>query len=372
MPNLSTLSNITLNPMLHEASKLKSQREPDSMYKMWSFVNKCASAVNKASSNINQLNRDIKSVLNERHKLGFDLFPFKIYILPDMFRGNNLNGTSWRTVRVRGGFVFTDQVATSSYVNGTDMFQNYAYANTFTGTASYTSVVPTSYDITLPTDQADNPVWFWIENAGSSSYYLRYGNNPVSASLGNPTPWTSFPDADADYIPVGLVDAYSSASSQQILIRQFLTSDVLLSGGSSPSNWYDYNESASYKHGDFVWVDYNNQYTRSFTDDTPPLCPGCFYVAKDVPQNSGSLRPPINYYFPLYPNWSNSTSSIVTKVTDVSSPYLSQSCNQIFFEPISPMTLLSLCIDGVSTNAAVCATISGSFFDIADLAYTGT
>jgi hypothetical protein len=64
----------------------------------------------------------------------------------------------------------------------------------------------------------------------------------VVTSPGNPNTWPNFPTANASYIPIGLVDCYSSSSVNQALIRQFLDYDVLLSGGpstptSGSGNW---------------------------------------------------------------------------------------------------------------------------------------
>jgi len=351
---------------------------------LWGKVNNCVNAINKANSNINQLNRDFQSIENFRNKLGFDLFPFKIYILPDIYRGGNLNNTSWQTVRVRGGFVLIDNVSTSSYVNGTDMFQNYAYANTYPS-ASYG--LTASYDITLSTSQSLNPTWFWIEknqtisgSSPSSSYWLRYGNNPTSSSLGNPTPWVSFPTANSNYIPIGTVDCYTSQSQNQALIRQFLTTDVLLSGGGA-INYYFYNESASYNKDDFIFVSYNAQFTTSFItpsgSNTAAMTPGCFIAAQNVPaapssgSNSSGSRTPFNYYYPIWPIWPI-TSSIHTTVGADGGIYSGSKCNQIYWNPIAPEILLQICVNGNNVNAGVMGEMSGSVFDLSMLPYSGS
>lgn len=335
--------------MAHEASALKSQREPDSIYKMWVRLNNVVHAVNKSNSNINQINRDVKSIGNERNKLGFDLFPFKIYVLPDVYRQGNLTGQSWHTVRVRGGFVLTSTVGTASYVNGTDGFQNYAYANTYP---------TTNCDITLPTDSGSNPVWFWIENntavSSSSTYWLRYGSNPVSSSLGNPTPWVSFPNANANYIPVGLVDCYSSSSVNQALIRQFLTSDVLLSGGGG-INYHFYNEQAAYNaNTDIVFVDPSKPYTASFFANSssayPALCAGTFLCAINVPVSSS--RSPYNVYYPFFPQIPSSS------YVQTSGSWSGSLANQNFWEPIAACQ--PVCIKGRTLFVALLDP-SGSF-----------
>lgn len=309
----SRLSNIKLVPAVHEQSNLHSPREPGSMQHLWKFINDISHVVNGHSDNINQAAREIEKV-GGRNKFGFDLYPFKIYILPDAFRGG-YGPDNWRTVRVRGGFVFTDTIATASYVQGTDLFQNYAYANNYPLSASY--------DILIPTGSTNNPVWVWIEKSTSGSppvgekynYYLRYGNNPISSSLGNPAPWTTFPAQNSNYIPVGLVDGFSSASIFQLNIRQFLTNDVLSSGGSN-NLITTYNESSSYNVGDGVVVDCNVSYSAnlSFQPPTsstrPALCAGYFQCRFNVPTTSS--RDPFVISYPIYPVPGSSSMVIVS------------------------------------------------------------
>ena len=235
MPDIPTFTKTIHVPPLHETTMLQSQRDKESVYHMWKTQVEAASNLNKVNQTVNQIARELKT-FDKRNKLGFDLFPFKLYVLPDAFRGTgDVSSTNWRTLRVRGGFVFTNQVSSASFVNGTDMFQQYAYADMYpssSATMAISGQIPASYDYLLSTGSTDNPVWFWIENS-SSAYYLRYNNNPVSSSIGNPNPWTSFPQANSNYIPIGTVDCYTSASVNQALIRQFLTTDVLAVGGTT-------------------------------------------------------------------------------------------------------------------------------------------
>jgi len=176
----------------------------------------------------------VAAIIPKRNITDFEFFPFQIYTLSDQFRPAGFTD-NWHTVRVRGGFVMTNLVATSSYVNGTDGFWNYAESNNFSNQNSSNQIVTASYDITVPSSSY-GPMWFWIEktNPGpTETYNLRYSVTPTSVSSGNPNPWATFPSASANYIPVGYCDAYSSASQYTLLTRQLLYSDVLLSGGSS-------------------------------------------------------------------------------------------------------------------------------------------
>jgi hypothetical protein len=254
---------------------------------------------------------------------------------------------------VRGGFVFTDTISTASYVQGTDMFQNYAYKNTFP--------LSSSYDISLSTSVSANPIWFWIEKNQSGSfapgesnnYNLRWGNNPISSSLSNPNPWVSFPTQNSNYIPVGLVDCYTSASSSQALIRQFLTTDVLSSGGGTIKISY-FNDSASYTHNeDIVLVDPTHApFSASMYpfsgSSTPNIGVGTYLCAIDVPflvtsssTNSGS-RSPYNVYYPFWPPIPSGSLKLVNS-TDQWSGSLA---NQNYWFPITPMS--PLCIEGTT------------------------
>jgi hypothetical protein len=225
------LNNLVAKPVLHEASGLHSAREPESTQHLWKFVNDCADGVNANSQNINQLNRVFQS-LNQKGDVGNDMYPFKVYVTPDIFRGGP-SPNNWCTVCVRGGYVLNKNVATASFVNGTDRCEYTAYGNIYPNTSGSYIYLTGSVD--------QNPTWIWIETL-SSSYNIRYSNTPTVATTGNPNPWTGFPLADSTHIPVALVDTYTSSSISQAIIRQFLTCDVLLSGGGSGSaaigwNW---------------------------------------------------------------------------------------------------------------------------------------
>lgn len=351
---------------MREASSQKSQREPDSMYRMWQFVNTLTDNVNKSNQTVNQLNKDIQK-LDDRNKLGFELFPFKIYVLPDIIRGSNLDNTSWSTVRVRGGFVFTSIVGSASYVNGTDMFQQYAYQNTYP--------LSSSYDIALGSGAFN---WFWVEKnqtiagpAPEHSYYLRYGSNPQSASLGNPTPWATFPTANANYIPIGWVDTQSSASINQALIRQFVTNDIVLQGGSSTA-WKEWSLSSSYAPNDLVKVNPRGStfgltwVTYPQTGSNPGLVPGLFQCMVAV-QGSGSLTGSAvgksadghNWIYPIYPTPPSSSQVVISGST----------ANAVIWYPLDPYYPIQACDSlGNFTNAWAAGDFSSSFNN-AQLAY---
>ena len=341
-------------PRLSEASSLQSPRESNGAYHQWKLISQVVQNVNKLNQNVTQNQRDIKKI-GDRHKLGFDLYPFKIHTVPDIFRGG---GNNWNTVRVRGGYVLANQVATSSIVNGTDMQQAYAYNNYYPVTNDGTT---SSFDITLSTQQSQNPTWFWIENSGSvpanPNWWLRYGNNPTISSSGNPNPWNTYPVADPNHIPIGIVDCYTQASQGQALIQQFVDSDIVSAGGGSSTAWVEYDISSSYAAGTIVFVDPTKNYSISFIASSsqtyPPLCPGAYMTRAAIPsQNSGSIRNSFNYWYPYYPTIPDSASF----------SYSGSLCNYNYYGPISPMFLASMCVNRITTQYWMSGTqVSASF-----------
>jgi hypothetical protein len=329
---------------------------------MWKTVNRCIDGVNKHSQNLNQLSRDIATV-SGRKVLSYDLYPFKIHQLPITFQPQPVDTTvSWLTYRVRGGYVFTYQVSGSMYVQGTDRAESYAYDNTY---PSYSS----SYDITLTAGVSQN--WFWIEDAGSGSYFMRYGVNPAAASTGNPNPWTTFPAASSTHIPIGVVDTYSSQSQYQAIVRQFLTEDILsMGGGSSSVNlWKTFDLSASYSVGDEVVVDPYKIPTYSIplvtypnTSTVPMLTPGLFMCQIAVPlltlmssSISSSVTSSRNSYNCWYPHYPTEPMSSLKTVSG-------SAANQVIWKPLSPQFLDQNCLsDGTITQTWINGFLSMSF-----------
>jgi len=372
----SNLTPLAVVPTMREASSLKSQREPDSLQKVWKFVSELVTRSNVVSQNINQINRDLKSI-NSRNVTGFDLFPFKIYSINSNLRPQSDIGTytgsaNWRTVRVRSGLVLTELVSTGSFVNGTDRMEQYSYNDNYGSTLSnLNSYSPNSninYDIQIPLSQSQH--WFWIEQSSSftsgSNYYLRHSATPTTSSISNPNPWLLFPIASATLIPIGYVDTNTSQSIKQAFVRQMLTTDVISSGGNGITWRGLYDESASYSPNDEVFVDPNlGHYTLPFQVDSSsfiqPLCGGDFICKVAVPSAaiSGS-RNTLNYWYPIYPPIPTSSVIMVS----------GSMANQVIWDPVSPM-FLSVDCDylGNNINTFKNGVVSGSTFDLARLPY---
>ena len=161
-------------------------------------------------------------------------------------------------------------------------------------------------------------------------------------------------------------------------------------GSNASINYYFYNESASYNKNDIIFVSYNSQFTTSFItpsgSNTAPLCPGTFIAAQSVPAapSSGSttvgisgsswnnLRTPYNYYYPIWPIWPVTSSIHTTVGADGGVSYSGSVCNQIYWNPIAPEILLQICVNGNNVNAGVMGEMSGSVFDLTQLAYSGS
>lgn len=241
--NTTTTSPLVSPLPPHEKSSLRSDRDSDSVNKLWYKLSETIKLANNLSQISNQQNRDIKR-LGERHVTDFDFFPFEIYTVPYVFRPDTdtaqyTSSINWRTVRVRGGFWLSNTVSTASLINGTDGMQNYAYNNFLAN-----NVGP--YDIQVP---AYTPqYWFWVENSASlmpannqppltASYWLRSSATPQTPDNAyNPNGWINFPTASNSYVPVGYVDTNTSGSQNIAYVRQFLNGDILFPPSSNVSS----------------------------------------------------------------------------------------------------------------------------------------
>ena len=206
---------------------MRSPRDSETIYNAWKRENEIVKGYNQVIQIVNQMTREIKR-LEGRRTQDFDLFPFKLYNLPDEFQVNSFSPDNWHTINVRGGYVFVNQINTgSTFVNGTDRMESVAYQNILSS-PPYTAgqyVVPTG----------SNQYWFWVETSGStisgSPYFLRASSTPqTSDAYYNPNGWTSWPSASEGEYIIGYVDTVSQAASNFSVIRQFQHSDILSAG----------------------------------------------------------------------------------------------------------------------------------------------
>ena len=230
--NLSS-TNITSLSVIHEQTSTNSNiRDKDSILQQWKKINELVKGYNSLIMINGQLSRKIQEI-TERKVLDYGFYPFKIYNLIDDFRPNNgVNGydntVNWRTVRVRGGYVYQGNYnSASAYVNGTDRMEGIACQYSYFNTSSYDSTI----DFVVPTGSSQ--YYFWINQSGShsvssSNFYICCGNYPQSASITNPLPWTSFPTASATNWLIGWADTNSSGSINNMLTHNVLRSDVFV------------------------------------------------------------------------------------------------------------------------------------------------
>ena len=159
-----------------------------------------------------------------------------------------------------------------------------------------------------------------------------------------------------------------------------------------------YNFSSSYNIGDVVFVDPNVPYTDQNSATIPwsyisgsdaPICGGLFTAIQFVPamgQDVNMLTASLPYfvaagqtmtkdyssqfrhydcnaYYPIYPIWSTSSITYITK-----SGY-STVANQIFWQPLMPMMKTTYCSNGTTSTLFVAGVISGSVFSSSFLPY---
>ena len=222
-----------------EYSPLRSPKDKDSPYQSRKIFNQYADQINILTQNVKQLYRESqrKNDPNVKRLQDFGFFPFQIYTIPDIFRpqnsGSYTSGSNWTTVRVRNGQVLTSFVNySSSFVYGTDGVQ-YPDSNYFN--PSWTANV----DYIIPS--GSNQQWFWIEELSSSvsgsNYIVQSSTSSNVSSTYVQSPWFNYPSASNNHIPIGVVDAVSSASIHQLLIRQFLRTDVMSTGGTTSGSY---------------------------------------------------------------------------------------------------------------------------------------
>jgi hypothetical protein len=157
-----------------------------------------------------------------------------------------------------------------------------------------------------------------------------------------------------------LVDAYTSSSVRQLLIRQYVTSDIISSGGGG-INWKGvYNESSSYAVNDWVFIDPNRipPYPNlAPTSASAPFTYGEFICKVSVPAyNSSSLNGGRNtgsYWYPTYPLPPSSSQVIISGST----------YNQIYWDAVSPMFASQFCVNGSTQTVLINGVISGSVFN---------
>lgn len=160
-------------------------------------------------------------------------------------------------------------------------------------------------------------------------------------------------------------------SNDEILVTQTTHGTSLKLAKKSANNksglqWKStYNLSSSYAVNDCVWVDPNTVYPVAwiYNNATVPLSAGTFVCVNSVPEYS--TRNIYNIYYPIYPNIPSGSRAVIA----ISGAYSGAYANQIFWEPITPMTPGSICINGESKTVFVASVLSGSAFNPDSLPY---
>ena len=229
--NISTLTPIKQMPKPEEVSILRPTTDSATIYNAWRRENELVKSYNQILGIVNQMSREIDK-LKLRKVIGLDFYPFCIYSVPSQFRqadsGSYTNDWNWSTVRIRNGAVLTSVVDTSgSSVYGTD---NAWIPDDNTVNGDWNATM----DYIIP---AESDKWyFWIEALSSSvsgsSYFIQNASSSNIPLAYIQSPWTSFPSASVNHIPIGFCDNFNSASSNTLVIRQYQRTDVVSTGGS--------------------------------------------------------------------------------------------------------------------------------------------
>ena len=203
----------------------------------WTTVNDLGSA--SASQGIQSQNtqgRLNSAARSLRLDFGADLYPFKIYSFPSVWRAAPAPATDWLKIRVVAGYY------NNVIVSGCDR------ADALPGTSLYipggpdAQTIPseagsdfTGQEYVIPSGQTQ--IFFWIDASTPTAPAIKWGYAGSSASGlgGTPTSqgWTAFPNPDAQHIPIGWIDTSSDAATYTPHIRQLLRSDNPSAGGAS-------------------------------------------------------------------------------------------------------------------------------------------
>ncbi len=216
---------IQYKPIQHEFSFMRSQRDSHSPLKVWRDTSAYARQINNITQNVQGINRQFNKVRSPV-QLQFDFYPFRIYSIPQIFRGPN-NADNWRTFKVRNGEVLTDIVANVS--------------SSFTGSPTWvfgtdgvpypdSNVLPspiTVGDIMAP--ESASRFYFWIETlnpalANTGSNIIQYGTDPRTVGIQHT--WDTFPSSSANHIIIGYVDTATAGSSHTAFIRNYVRADI--------------------------------------------------------------------------------------------------------------------------------------------------
>jgi hypothetical protein len=215
-----------------EMSGLTSPRERDSIQHMW----QTALQSQQAAASARNANGSLSQTPSPRRPSNPSLFyPFKIYQLPWMFR-TNPTPQDWLKVRVRTGRCLIGGINNVLGCDGAPDPSNETYNDT-----------PLTYgDIPVPANTASYYIWV---NFSTSPAQLYFGTSAASANIPTSSApwymaqadtWPTFPTPDATHIPIGQVDSNTYAAQQQLIITQYVRSDIYSSGGGS-------NNGGSYK-----------------------------------------------------------------------------------------------------------------------------
>ena len=227
--------------LLGERSGLTSPREPNSLYRAWSFTQDASEGATDSSG----LGRALGSRISGFVPRGTTarMHPFKIYQVPVGFRnlsGDPNNYTTltqakwWRCFRVRAGWVMgAAATATDAEDANPDMD---TYPPTYTDILVPDSTPIFYFWVELGTDISGHPTgvvrWGLLADAIAGSFTSsEYTANNWTSTL----PWAGAPWPDGGHITIGTVDTNTFHSSSFAQVRQYLRTDIISAGSLCPA-----------------------------------------------------------------------------------------------------------------------------------------
>ena len=182
----------------------------DDPRKDWQKFNALAAQVERMAGDVALARETLTNLRGTLGNLIAGMHPFKIYRVPPHLRAST-SADDWRKVRVRAGRALGQNIS-----SGTD-------AATEPDEGGYPSVT----DITVP--------------AATSAYYII-----LTVSTAAVTHSATPPTESADVIVLGVCDSNTRAATQELVIRQYVRTDIISTGGGGAQRYKIQSVSTNY------------------------------------------------------------------------------------------------------------------------------
>ena len=210
-----------------EMSGMTSSRESASVQRSWRTLLEAQENVAAGHNSQSILAGKLRTIQPSNPSL---MYPFKIYQLPWQFRTATNPATDWLKVRVRSGNLMQQGVGLIAPVSGTDGAPN-PEIETYNDT-------PLTYG-DIPVTSNTSNFYIWV-NYGASTANIYFGTSASGANIVTTSApwymamadtWPTFPVPDSSHIPIAKIDSMTHANKKQLLITQFIQTDIFINGG---------------------------------------------------------------------------------------------------------------------------------------------